>query len=115
MNPRINENGCFTLPLDTGNWLGFSTDEDKSIKVNITTIYIRGSEVKNAWVQTFYLMFSQNFGNKFECYQNCTGFQTNLTDTNTIITIPVTGLDQITDIRLYPTAFKNVKSMRVDF
>lgn len=25
MNPRINENGTFTLPADSANWMGFST------------------------------------------------------------------------------------------
>lgn len=50
MNPRVEESGCFTLPADQGQWLGFSMDRDRKKTISVEKVYLRGSEVKDSWI-----------------------------------------------------------------
>lgn len=78
-------------------------------------MYVRGSELKDSWIDRLFLMVSYEYGRKFECYQNCQELATSLNDTSTIVTLPLTDLKDVTDVRVFPTAYHGAKSMRVDF
>ena len=115
MNTRIGDNGCFTLPSSNNQYLQLSLDQfDKRI-ANVTTMYIRGSQLRNAWVSSLKLMYSTTYASNFRCYNNCTPIVTGLTSADDLKTFPLQELTNITDIRVYPLTWTNANSMRVEF
>lgn len=115
MNTRIGDNGCFTLPSSSGQYLQLSLDQFQDQIANVTTMYVRGSNLRKAWVSSLYLMISRNYGRTFSCYKDCTPIKTGLSGADDLKTFALEGLSNITDIKIFPVTWQNANSMRIQF
>lgn len=115
MNTRIGDNGCFTLPSTPNQYLLLSLDEFEDEIADVTTMYVRGSNLRKAWVKSLYFMFSKNYGKNFVCYKNCTPIVTGLTGPDDLKTFELEGMDNVTDIKVYPVSWEGANSIRIEF
>lgn len=42
-------------------------------------MYVRGSNLRKAWVKSLYFMISRDYARTFTCYKNCDPIMTGLT------------------------------------